>query len=519
MRAVQYLRMSTQRQNYSLQYQLDAIAAYASRHSFEIVRTYTDAARSGLSLSNRPGLSRLLSEVQTGQADFEAILVYDVSRFGRFQDADESAHYDFICHKAGVRIHYCAEPFSGQGLEPSLLKSMKRAMAAEYSRELSVKTTEGHRRLVQNRFRPGAHAPFGLRRLLVGTDGVPKRLLENGEQKNLKTEKVTLTLGPQKEVEAIRRIFRLFVDEGRTRAQIVRLLRSDECIAKPPGGWQFCRLTKVLTNESYIGNIVYRKSTRKLGDRLIRNPESSWIRSEAAFPSIIDRECFLIAAQIIAAKSRPRSNEDMLRSLSQLHRRIGRLTCAAIDDAPGVPCAASFAKRFGSLARAFELIGHPPPTDLGMRHSELYREMHNHLVTQVVDLCNSAGILVQRTKPLSDGILQLDQLLSLKVAIAPARRDKSARSRWRIRVHAVRTFDLLLAARASRENGILDFYLVPIAALDGKSISLGPSRTARHECFRIPDPRIVLTLLRALKAGGQMPRSVLQFASLLGSEL
>jgi hypothetical protein len=32
------------------------------------------------------------------------------SRWGRFQDADESAHYEFLCKSAGIPVHYCAEP-------------------------------------------------------------------------------------------------------------------------------------------------------------------------------------------------------------------------------------------------------------------------------------------------------------------------------------------------------------------------------------------------------------------------
>ena len=45
--AAQYLRMSTDHQQYSLDNQADAISVYASLHGFVIVKTYSDAARSG----------------------------------------------------------------------------------------------------------------------------------------------------------------------------------------------------------------------------------------------------------------------------------------------------------------------------------------------------------------------------------------------------------------------------------------------------------------------------------------
>jgi len=74
--------------------------------------------------------------VSADQADFEYILVYDVSRWGRFQDVDESAHYEFICKQAGIKVAYCAEQFDNDGsMISSIVKNIKRVMAAEYSRE------------------------------------------------------------------------------------------------------------------------------------------------------------------------------------------------------------------------------------------------------------------------------------------------------------------------------------------------------------------------------------------------
>src|SRR5436305_2590808 len=155
--AAQYLRMSTEHQQYSLLNQAEANKNYASSNHFEIVRTYTDAGRSGLRLKRRDGLKQLLNDVVTGMHSFKAILVYDVSRWGRFQDADEAAHYEFLCKQAGIPVHYCAEVFSNDGTIPNaIMKALKRAMAGEYSRELSVKVFQGQRRLAELGFRTGA---------------------------------------------------------------------------------------------------------------------------------------------------------------------------------------------------------------------------------------------------------------------------------------------------------------------------------------------------------------------------
>src|SRR3981189_2143653 len=94
LRAAQYVRMSTDYQRYSIQNQAAAIAAYALNHNLTIVRTYADEGRSGLRINNRTGLVDLINDVRLGRADFDHILVYDVSRWGRFQDIDERPHYE-----------------------------------------------------------------------------------------------------------------------------------------------------------------------------------------------------------------------------------------------------------------------------------------------------------------------------------------------------------------------------------------------------------------------------------------
>ena len=86
-KAAQYVRMSTEHQQYSTHNQADKIKEYADKRGIEIVKTYADEGKSGLSIGDRAALQRLISDVENGLAEFNVILVYDVSRWGRFQDA------------------------------------------------------------------------------------------------------------------------------------------------------------------------------------------------------------------------------------------------------------------------------------------------------------------------------------------------------------------------------------------------------------------------------------------------
>jgi DNA invertase Pin-like site-specific DNA recombinase len=166
--------MSTEHQRYSTANQSDTIAQYAARYGFEIVRTYADNGKSGLRIEGRDALKQLLCDVADGGADFKAILVYDVSRWGRFQDADESAYYEYVCRRAGVEVRYCAEQFENDGsVASTIVKTVKRVMAGEYSRELSTKVFAGQCRLIELGFRQGGVPGYGMRRRLIDQNRSP----------------------------------------------------------------------------------------------------------------------------------------------------------------------------------------------------------------------------------------------------------------------------------------------------------------------------------------------------------
>src|SRR5260370_9808234 len=105
-------------------------------------------------------------------------------RWGRFQDADESAYYEYICRRAGIEVRYCAEQFENDGsIASTIVKTVKRAMAGEYSRELSAKVFAGQCRLIELGFRQGGIAGYGLRRRLIDQNRDPKAILASVDPK------------------------------------------------------------------------------------------------------------------------------------------------------------------------------------------------------------------------------------------------------------------------------------------------------------------------------------------------
>ena len=272
-RAAEYVRMSTEHQQYSTENQRDVIRQWAEKRGVVITRTYEDAGKSGLRIAGRDALQRLIEDVQSGRADFDEILVYDVSRWGRFQDADESAYYEYICRRANVGVQYCAEQFENDGSAVStMLKGFKRFTAGEYSRELSVKVFIGQCRLVELGFHQGGMPGFGLRRMLRDQSGQPKAILVRGEQKSIQTDRVVLVPGQSEEVEIVRWMYRAFVDEGKVESEIAKALNDRGVQSDLGRPWTRGTVHQVLSNEKYVGNNVYNHISFKLKKKRVINP-------------------------------------------------------------------------------------------------------------------------------------------------------------------------------------------------------------------------------------------------------
>src|SRR5262245_13909006 len=357
-RAAQYVRMSTDYQRYSIENQAAAIAAYAQRHNLSIVRTYRDEGQSGLRIRNRAGLRQLLEDVRSGQADFGHILVFDVSRWGRFQDIDESAHYEFICKQSGVKVAYCAEQFDNDGsLISSIVKNIKRVMAAEYSRELSVKVHAGAVRLARLGFKVGGPTCYGLQRLAVDEEFRPKGILAEGEHKFLRTDHVRVLPGTADERAIVQWIFQEYL-QGKLQQDIRRELNLRGVPTKSGRPWSKQAIGVVLRNEAYIGNLVYNRVSKKLGSKPASNPRGLWIRSEGCVEPIIERDVFFRAQEHLENHRVAISEEEMLVRLRKALMKQGSLTSRSIDATPGLPCMSTYMKHFGTLRNLYRLIGY-----------------------------------------------------------------------------------------------------------------------------------------------------------------
>lgn len=461
-RAAVYVRMSTEHQQYSTSNQMDVIREDAKRRGLTIVKEYSDEGKSGLNIQGRDALAQMIQDVQNGVAQYSCILVYDVSRWGRFQDADESAYYEYICRQAGVAVHYCAEQFENDGSPVStIVKGVKRAMAGEYSRELSTKVFQGACRLVERGFRQGGTAGFGLRRVLLDQSGARKGELKMGEQKSIQTDRVVLVPGPPEEVATVRWIYQAFVAEGKLESEIAMALNAKGIKTDFGRAWNRGTVHQILTNEKYIGNNVYHRTSFKLKRKHVVNPPDRWIRAEGVFEGIVERELFLRAREIILARSQKLSDEEMLEQLRVLLKQHGRISGILIDEAEGFPSSTAFSHRFGTLVNAYRLIGYDPGIDFAfIEENRRLRKQQPDIVAAVVQQITALGGSAVWDK--GTQLLNVNDELRVSIVLCRHTTTDAGSSRWLIRLDAGLKPDLTIAVRMDANNeGIRDYYLLP----------------------------------------------------------
>jgi DNA invertase Pin-like site-specific DNA recombinase len=359
-RAAEYVRMSTESQTCSPIVQRQVIARYAAHHGIEIVRSYVDEGKSGLSLDGRAGLRSLLDDIQRGDSGFSLLLVFDVSRWGRFQDTDESAYYEFLCRKHGVQVVYCAEGFDNdKSAYSAVVKSLKRIMAAEFSRELSNKVYLSQRQWASRGFFVGGQPGYGRRRLLIDEHGVVKGPMGPGDRKGFRTDRTIIVPGPPEEVAVVREIFRLFLDEDLSYDAIAERLNKAGNVRTDGRRWRAPNVFKILSSDTYAGANVYARRSNKLHGPSRKNPRNVWVHVPGAFPPIVDPDLVARARTKRESWTRHLSDDDLLERLRALWAKHGRLSRELLEKDRETPSGCAYDHRFGSINRAYALIGYP----------------------------------------------------------------------------------------------------------------------------------------------------------------
>ena len=480
-----YIRMSTDLQVESPENQKRQMLAYAKKYGIEIVRTYVDLGVSGLTADEREQFQALLNDVEHGRNDFGIVLYLDESRWGRFVDSRDADYYRMRLERKKVICQACDKELTfSNTIADRIMTILKDESASDYSRQLSQKVFAGQCNLIHKGYRQGGLPGFGLRRMLLDESGKHKQELNIGQRKSLQTERVILVPGPQSELDKVLWIYDQFI-YGSSEKEIADQLNSDGCKNNFDRPWTRGTVYEVLTNEKYIGNNLFNRSSAKLKTKMKYNPESEWIRKDGAFVPIIDNERFYKVQEIIRNRQNKISNDELLTRLQKLKEQKGRLSAMIIDEAEGLAPSSLYSRRFGGLLRAYKLIGYIPAHDyqyieINKYLRSLHKDIMNDTISRLESICNRPFFMDPET-----ALLEINHNLFVSIVISRCFRTSSRNSRWIIRFDIGLDPDITVAVRMNSSNETIhDYYILPFLEFGKKNLKLYEDNQGLLDSFR-----------------------------------
>ena len=295
MRAIVYVRVSTdaqERDGTSLDTQERACLEFARKPGWHVVECIRDTA-SGFTL-DRPGIPRLRQLLREGAGD--VVLAYAVDRLSRNQN-QIGVLFDEV-QQAGARLEFVTERFEDTAVGRFILAA--RAFVGEVEREkMAERTTRGKLERARSGRIPQAFGRgcYGY----VYQPGSGRREIEPYQ------------------AEVVRRIFRRYA-ETRSFDRVSYELNRDGITAFDGGRWYPVTVRRMVSNESYTGRLVYRRTrwvkTRgpdgKIRRRQVERPAEEHVEISGASPRIIDDALWQRVQQIlddperIARRPKPR---------------------------------------------------------------------------------------------------------------------------------------------------------------------------------------------------------------------
>lgn len=490
-----YIRMSTEMQTESPENQERQIRHYADGYGIEIVKIYKDLGISGMTAEKREQFLAMIDDVEQGRNAYDIVLYLDESRWGRFVDSREAEYHRMRLERKNVVCQSCEKPLvMSNTIADRIMTLLRDESASDYCRQLSEKVWVGQCNLVSKGFRQGGVAGYGLRRMLLDESGNPKQELAMGQRKSLLTERVILVPGPESEREIVLWIYDQFL-AGTPEAEIAATLNLRGVSNHFGRTWSRGTIRGILTNEKYIGNNVFNRTSAKMKGKSRPNPENEWIRREQAFKPVVDAEIFSLVQEIYRERSRKFTNDELLQGLRDLYAKRGRLSALIIDEAEDMPPSSLFRTRFGGLLRVYRMIGYTPERDyryvaINQRLRALHAETVAHVFNGLEKLCGRRVFIDPETS-----LIELNHNLFISIVISRCQTSPSGTRRWKIRFDCGLRPDITIAVRMDAANkNINDYYILPALEFSHGHLRLTDDNAGLMDSFRTDTLNYLLRL-------------------------
>lgn len=341
--AAGYIRCSTDLQEESPEQQKKEILSFAERSGFSITEWYVDFGKSGTTFEQRPEFLRLRRKVEESP-NFQAVICYDESRWGRAIDAEENTYWRVHFRKHGVEVLLVKTSVDPKNEFAPMLKAFEGVQASQYSKKLSELTLRGA--MSNGAFSNGGPAPYGYTRIAVNLKTGIERELQDGEYLVRHQEKVKWGIGKPEEVEVVRYIF-----NERAKGVGFIIIAEDlnhRNIPCPRRGrwrnkdqkWSVVTIKTILENPAYYGARAYNKNSMSSIQAQSKgrdpkkharyphwkNGKDEWVIAEDAHEPVITKDLWMKANAVSERRSPRRSNQHTYHSPYLL---TGLMSCSS----------------------------------------------------------------------------------------------------------------------------------------------------------------------------------------------
>src|SRR3989338_2950316 len=291
-RAIAYLRKSTDLQETSLEQQKEKVLEFAKEHAVRVIEIFAEEA-CGENVEGRPEFRKMVECCKSNE-DFQYVFVYDISRWGRFENPKEAVYWEVEVERAGRKVVFVSEGFKEDNIGTSISNFVKSAEASEYLKNIRRQTVRGMMYHANKGFWMGGRPPYGYDRAIV-EDGKVIEVLSEGKQKNIKDQKIKLIINKE-QAKAVKTIFIMFTKQGMSVHSIVTYLNNQSQFAPARGRmWSKSSIWRILHNEVYIGTLVYnRENGHKRHGKHKYNPQEEWVMVKNSHGAIIPIELWEI---------------------------------------------------------------------------------------------------------------------------------------------------------------------------------------------------------------------------------
>lgn len=301
MRAVYYARVSTEeeRQLNALSKQCDDLEDCINKNGWKLIDSYIDEGKSGTTTKRRDEYKRLCEDIESDK--FDIIVIKSQDRLMR-NVMDWYIFVDKLVTNGKKLYMYMENSF--YKTDDALITGIKAILAAEYSRDLSKKLNNAHKR------RESLGSTVMTSGTMLGYNQVKGELVIN-----------------EKEAEIVKRIFKLYL-EGHGATTISKILADDGIYNNKGNPFGHSTLIRILKNEKYMGTMICNKTHKDFDTKkIIKNDKSEWYVHEDRIPPIINKEDFDRVQELILSKTNDIENDKRRGKRGKKHILSSKMIC------------------------------------------------------------------------------------------------------------------------------------------------------------------------------------------------